>query len=222
MISGFPSNPFATRFTRPGSFEFRWVDPRDPDKLIDRLKQTRVGFIVGPHGSGKSTLLCSLMSPLMSSLPSRFSDVATLQLHESESGGILGTRRHRREAFDRASQLLHTLPERGVLLLDGAEQLSDRGVRRVISLVNQTNQYVLATSHATYRGLPVLYRTQLSPQAIRELTRELLSGQDEGLKRLVESELDRRDLSKQTSLRDLWFDLYDVVQTYLLHAARHA
>ena len=117
--------------------------------------------------------------------------------------------------------MLRALPGRGVLLLDGAEQLSDRGLRRVLSLASQNDQFVLATSHAAPMGLPVLYRTQLSPRAIRDLTRELLSDQDEELICLVESELDRRDLSKQTSLRDLWFDLYDVVQTYLLHAARH-
>ena len=217
MSSGFPSNPFATRFTRPGSFEFRWGDPRDRQNLVDLLEQSRVGFIVGPHGSGKSTLLCSLMSLLAS----RFSEVASLQLHASERGGIFGTWRHRREAFGRACQMLRTLPGRGVLLLDGAEQLSDRGLRRVLSLASQNDQFVLATSHAAPMGLPVLYRTQLSPRAIRDLTRELLSDQDEELICLVESELDRRDLSKQTSLRDLWFDLYDVVQTYLLHAARH-
>ena len=57
------SNPFSTRFTRPGRIEP--LDdagrPVDVDGLLERLRDLGgTAAIVGPHGSGKSTLLAHL------------------------------------------------------------------------------------------------------------------------------------------------------------------
>jgi energy-coupling factor transporter ATP-binding protein EcfA2 len=57
------SNPFSTRYTRPG--RIRPLDgtghPVDVDGLLERLQSLGgTAAIVGPHGSGKSTLLVHL------------------------------------------------------------------------------------------------------------------------------------------------------------------
>jgi energy-coupling factor transporter ATP-binding protein EcfA2 len=57
------SNPFSTRFTRPGRIEPLDGNgrPVDVDGLIERLQGLGgTAAIVGPHGSGKSTLLAHL------------------------------------------------------------------------------------------------------------------------------------------------------------------
>ena len=55
-----PSNPFATRYTRPGQLEPLDAEGRPidlPALLQECARLGRAVAIVGPHGSGKSTLL---------------------------------------------------------------------------------------------------------------------------------------------------------------------
>ena len=59
------SNPFSTRFVRPGAVPYLFAPGQSADGLVRRL----AGFgwrgqIIGPHGSGKSTLLAALAEPL--------------------------------------------------------------------------------------------------------------------------------------------------------------
>jgi len=57
------SNPFSTRFTRPGKIEplDEAGRPVDVEGLLERLRDLGgTAAIVGPHGSGKSTLLAYL------------------------------------------------------------------------------------------------------------------------------------------------------------------
>lgn len=61
------SNPFATRFTRPGCIEPLDVmgRPVDLEMLLERVRSLGgTAAIVGPHGSGKSTLLVRLAETL--------------------------------------------------------------------------------------------------------------------------------------------------------------
>ena len=57
------SNPFSTRFTRPGRIQplDEAGRPVDVERLLERLRDLGgTAAIVGPHGSGKSTLLAYL------------------------------------------------------------------------------------------------------------------------------------------------------------------
>ena len=55
------SNPFSTRFVRPGAIPFCFPQGEGAGTLVTRLeRQGWWGQIVGPHGSGKSTLLAQL------------------------------------------------------------------------------------------------------------------------------------------------------------------
>ncbi|HEX4148756.1 MAG TPA: hypothetical protein VHY20_07205, partial [Pirellulales bacterium] len=59
------SNPFATRYVRPGAIAYRWPPGESAAALVDRLAACGWwGEIAGPHGSGKSTLLAALVQPL--------------------------------------------------------------------------------------------------------------------------------------------------------------
>src|SRR5437764_10280820 len=59
------SNPFATRFIRPGAIPFLFLDGDSAEAIIERLKANHWrGQIVGEHGSGKSTLVATLI-PLL-------------------------------------------------------------------------------------------------------------------------------------------------------------
>ena len=75
------SNPFCTRFVRPGAIPYRF-DTQDgesdcgeaAEKLLEQLASRRFGLIVGEHGSGKSTLLQTLIPKL----DDRFVEVRTI------------------------------------------------------------------------------------------------------------------------------------------------
>lgn len=61
-----PSNPFATRYTRPGAVPplDRDGGPLDVAALLARLEALGSAAIVGPHGHGKTTLLVALATAL--------------------------------------------------------------------------------------------------------------------------------------------------------------
>jgi len=59
------SNPFSTRFIRPGAVEFLFPAGQTAETLVETLRQHAwQGQIIGPHGSGKSTLLAALVPAL--------------------------------------------------------------------------------------------------------------------------------------------------------------
>src|SRR5205809_770947 len=62
---GMSSNPFATRFIRPGAIPFLFLDGNSAAAIVERLKANNWrGQIMGEHGSGKSTLVATLVPVL--------------------------------------------------------------------------------------------------------------------------------------------------------------
>src|SRR5205814_1339909 len=56
------TNPFSTRWIRPGAVPFLFSAGVSAEGLVEQLRLNNWrGVIVGPHGSGKSTLLATLM-----------------------------------------------------------------------------------------------------------------------------------------------------------------
>src|SRR5258707_1037455 len=56
------SNPFSTRFVRPGAIPYQFPERVTADSLVEQLRsQNCRGAIIGPHGTGKSTLLATLI-----------------------------------------------------------------------------------------------------------------------------------------------------------------
>src|SRR5262245_49587973 len=77
--SNVSSNPFSTRFIRPGAIPFIFSAGESAESLVDHLRVNNWrGQIIGPHGSGKSTLLAALLPALQAAGRT----VACVSLHQ--------------------------------------------------------------------------------------------------------------------------------------------
>ena len=137
------SNPFATRWVRPGAIPYLYPDGIDGPGLIRTLKASGWrGAIVGPHGSGKSTLLATLVPEIRRS----GHDVRLFEMHDGNSRI--------------APENLHS-EEFRVLVIDGYEQLSRWSRWRLGRLCHRRDWGLLVTAHeeTSTRGLPTLIHT---------------------------------------------------------------
>src|SRR5262245_57441084 len=152
------SNPFSTRFVRPGAIPYRFADDLDVAALATRLEgQGWWGQIVGPHGSGKSTLLATLLPELRR----RRRTVVTVELHADR-------RRFPELAWSREPTLL---------AVDGYEQLGWWARRHVGKTCRRWGWGLLATGHGDL-GLPMLYRTEVTRALARALVEGLLTQEE--------------------------------------------
>ena len=101
------------------------------------------------------------------------------------------------------------------MVIDGAEQLSVLAYHQMIGSIDRKKIAVLATSHRKLSCLPILFRSQISSEMIRDLTRRLVRRSSVVVRNLVEADLASRDLDTINNIRDYWFELYDIVQPYL-------
>lgn len=77
-------------------------------------------------------------------------------------------------------------------------------------------QAVLATSHLPVGGMTVLHETEVTTGLVSRLTESLLTEASPHVAKIVRAELGRQDWSTLTNVRDLWFELYDVVQPHVV------
>jgi energy-coupling factor transporter ATP-binding protein EcfA2 len=186
--------------------------------IVARLNACRAGLIIGPHGSGKTTLLHSL-GPWLSEV---YGEIVRVQLSAPVSVGVWARVRDatRNARFIRQQQ--QGLPHRGLLIVDGAEQLRWGAWTRLVRSVRRRRQTLLATSHAPLPGATILWETRLSAELVQSLTLALLRNASPQVIRVVQGELAKQDWGRGSNLRDWWFDLYDAVQPYLAPSlARH-
>ncbi|TWT52410.1 hypothetical protein Pla22_00340 [Rubripirellula amarantea] len=214
------SNPFRTAAIRPGSIPFRFVGKafdRSINDLASDVRDLTVCQIVGQHGTGKSTLVKSLLP----SLRDAFADVAYLQpldVSPLRLGSSSWTHRwiHAYRSLSDAVSTARRLAGGGLLIVDGAEQLSRLGRIKLYRATRQRNQSLLMTTHQPFRSVPVLYRTEVSLSDLATLTLERVSDSSEDVQRLVGERLRQQQQQPQgnpaLNVRDFWFDLYDEVQ----------
>lgn len=183
------SNPFSTRFVRPGALPFRFPPGSDAASLAHDLERLGGwGQIIGPHGSGKSTLLAALLPHLR-----QRQTVVTVELHTD-----------RRRWPD-----LAPLPPPALLVVDGFEQLSWWTRWRVRSLCRRWGWGLLVTAHADM-GLPLLHRTGVDPSVAHEIVAALLSPDEQHL--CAPDHLEQALARHRGNLRDVLFDLYDIYE----------
>ena len=243
-----PTNPFATRFTRPDAVAFQWqLRAADPETvgsgvvnpssdatmhvqaqwstdttefcegLLRNLQRERLGLIVGPHGSGKTTLLYTLLPHLTSAFEEKGrGKVRVIQLTMPLKGSVWTRVKHARNSARVAMDCLCDLPRGSLLVIDGVEQLAVRNLRRLTRVVRKRGLFLLATSHTNLARIAVLHETAVDVMLIRSLADRLLAGAPCSVGQIVSAELEQRDLSRRTNVRDLWFELYDIVQNHLL------
>ena len=205
------SNPFSTRYTKPGALRYRFHDQQAVEELLGCLVKGKANLIVGPHGTGKTTLLQSLLEVLNDTFPS----VCILKL----DGVYQGWRSRIRVAVDRLRRIfsaLQSLPRESLLILDGVEQLGFISRQIILQSASVRRVTVLATSHRPMLGMQVVHQTTINSKLIRELLDQLLKGSSEEMNAKVEAWIANDDLDQILNLREFWFELYDLVQPDLI------
>ncbi|WP_236696231.1 ATP-binding protein [Rhodopirellula islandica] len=208
------TNPFASRHTRPGAIPYHF-DPNGNDSdqpiasILSGLRQHRLGLIVGNHGSGKSTLLHGIAESLQAEFPGGKWIQLTGDPDRPPLRGVSSVL-----ANDRAvGEVQATVSPGGVLVVDGAEQLSPWGRFHLRRRARRAGHACLVTAHRDLRGFHVLHRTRVTAKLIEDLLHELLRDHPEArekLKRASEGGLPEM-LDDVTDVRELWSRLYDVV-----------
>jgi hypothetical protein len=183
------SNPFSTRFIRPGSIPYLFADGDSATTLIAHLKEANWrGQIIGPHGSGKSTLLAALVPALEAAGRSAVS----IALHQGQ---------HQLPPID-ASSLSSTTQ----LIIDGYEQLSWWSRWRAHRLCKRHRTGLLVTAHAD-QGLPTIYETQPSEPLANRVVAALLPAGDATIS---PADIASAYQATRGNLRETLFQLFDV------------
>ncbi|MEX2026602.1 MAG: hypothetical protein WEH44_04865 [Pirellulaceae bacterium] len=187
------TNPFATRFTRPGALAFLFPPGQSAESLVAALAQAQWwGQIVGPHGSGKSTLLAALLPEL-----SRQGREVVHLVFRSD-GPVAGS-------WPPAPGLWTSQTQ---LVVDGYEQLSWWNRRKLKSACRKAGAGLLLTAHQPC-GLTTLFQTKPSVELAEQIVRQLIPADDQTI-----TANDIREACRQhpTNLREVLFGLYDLYQ----------
>jgi hypothetical protein len=209
------SNPFCTRFVRPGAIKYRFSsDDPSPESICESLQSRRLGLITGDHGSGKTTLLHTLMP----TLERRFRSVFFAQICDPQSPRPVERLLHGRRCWRSVIGLWKNLNPQDLLIVDGLEQLWS--IDRIGLLIrrNSTAPTLLATSHQRVFGIPVLFQTDFDRPLVGELTESLIQNSSESIAAVVRNKLANHDWDQNRNVRDFWFDCYDTVQAVELQS----
>jgi hypothetical protein len=189
------TNPFSTRFLRPGVLPFQFPAGLTATDLIDRLQRNGCwGQIVGGHGSGKSTLLRVLLPELRAA-------GRTIRAFEFHAG--FGWRSTKCVLDNHGDQ-------RTLVVVDGYEQLTWWVRYRLRRQCRRQHSGLLVTAHRCCR-LPDLWSTTVTLELAQTLTRRLLKSEDSSVIRA--DDVAEAFQICQGNLRETWFRLYDVYET---------
>lgn len=213
-----PTNPFSISFVAPSQVVYRFSHGANAtsqhavdshlEALLGKLKDTRRGLIVGPHGTGKSTLLHTFLPKLQRSFPK----VAFHQLSNDPSQGFIKRLMGRIKSGKRVREELSELPKDGLLMIDGWEQLTVAARWRIAKAAASRKVTLLASCHHRLPGWTVIHETRSTPKLIRSLAGDLLDDSPHEIRKMIDVHLKNRSLSPTTNIRDLWFEMYDMVE----------
>jgi len=188
-LARLPTNPFATRFTRPGKLPPLDCDgaPIDATRLARSLTTGCVVAIEGPHGHGKSTLLAAL-------------------LVAAESSGRTTTVIRVRSARETWRPVVAsvTMTRGSCLGCDGWERCLP-GTATLVRLIAALRHIsVVVTAHGP-AGLPVLAHCDTSPRLLAGLVSRL--PEHGGL--IDATDIEDAFERHAGNLREALYDLYD-------------
>jgi hypothetical protein len=156
------SNPFATRYVRPGAIPYLFPAGNTSVKLVERFAAlNHRAQILGPHGSGKSTLVASLLDPLAAA----GRPAIVFALHNAQRQMPAGWSQQARAARART------------IVVDGYEQLGRIGRWRLQGICRRSGWGLLVTAHAD-AGLPTLQSLAPDRDTVVAVVRHLM-GADE-------------------------------------------
>ncbi|MBM4002206.1 MAG: molybdopterin-guanine dinucleotide biosynthesis protein MobB [Planctomycetes bacterium] len=183
------SNPFSTRFVRPGALPFQLPGTLTFPLLIEQLaRQNWNGQIVGPHGTGKSTLVQSLIPVLRDA----GRDVVTIVRHAVEKEPVL-------------TPILSELNARRQLVIDGFEQYSCWDRWRIRRACRRAGAGLIVSTHRDM-GLPMLFETRIDIALAKSIIRQLLAGQPIWI---PDCDIESAWARHGPNLRETLFELYD-------------
>jgi hypothetical protein len=187
------TNPFATRWTRPGVIPFQFPKGISVETLLRQFEANELcGAIVGPHGTGKSSLV------------SRF-----IAAYEASGRSILHARLHDgQRRLPLSSADYNRLGHGGVLVIDGYEQLGWWHRRRVRALSRRHRIGLLVTAHHEC-AFPVLYRTAGDLATVRWLIENCLPPHED---QITASDIEHAFWRHGGNVREVFFELYDVFE----------
>jgi hypothetical protein len=184
------SNPFATRFVKPGAVEFDFDGTDTLSTVTSRLAAQRWrGAIVGPHGSGKSTLLAALIP----------------QIEAAGKTALVHRLHDRQRSLQPWPDCRSIAPGETLVVVDGYEQLSRWSRWRLQRLCRQCRLGLLVTSHQP-NELPLLVRTNPTPLLAARLAAQWL-GQE--LSPVWQAACAASFAGRAGNVREVAFDLYD-------------
>lgn len=185
------SNPFATRFIRPGAISYILPAGTTLESLVRTLQQQQWrGSIIGPHGSGKSSLVAALIPAL-----ERFDrQIVQQQLHSGQ------------RSLDWNSLQCERWTKQTLVIIDGYEQLSAWQRLWLQVRCRQRGAGLLVTAHQPVR-LPVLFTTQPSLELALGIVQRLLPESDD---RITPNDVAEAYARHRSDLREMLLNLYDV------------
>ena len=190
------TNPFSTRWMRPGALTYQFELDVNAVMLVARLRENSWwGAIVGPHGSGKSALLVTL-APV---LKNTGRGVRSITLHDGQ----------RRLPGDFAWP--NCDEPQGLIVVDGYEQLGWIAQWKLNRHCRRSGWGLLVTVHsdAAAAGFPVLYRTSPNLATVERLIEEHLPPH-EGL--IQSEDVAAAFGAHQGNVRETFFALYDLFE----------
>lgn len=185
------SNPFSTRFIRPGAIAYLFDAEHDSQSLLRSLDaKGGHGQIMGPHGSGKSTLVRALIAELQQcGIQVEYCQLSTTLRQLPAS---FGKRRSQETAW----------------IVDGYEQLSWWTRRRLQWRCRRGGDRLLVTTHHDL-GLPLLYTTSITPERSWTIVCQLL----QGFPPVLNEQIIRDTLARHAdNLREALLELYDLYE----------
>jgi hypothetical protein len=190
------SNPFSTRYIRPGAMEYIFPPGVTAAGLANALQQQDWrGSIIGPHGSGKSSLLTALRPELERLGRTIFYQ----QLHSGQ------------HTVDWVAVKLPEWDERSLVIIDGYEQLSFLQAGLLRQRCHRRRAGLLVTAHQPLHfpgwRLPAIFTTQPSLELAHAIVQRLLPESDD---RITPSDVAEAYVKHDGNLREMLLGLYDV------------
>ncbi|MBX3411820.1 MAG: hypothetical protein KF708_03815 [Pirellulales bacterium] len=185
------TNPFASRFIRPGALPFLFPPGASAEQLVARLHELGDSAeIRGPHGSGKSTLLATLVEALRAA--GHLVELA--ELHDGQ-----------RQLPPEFAARLQNSPRGTFVAIDGYEQLGWWNRRRLAAWRRRRGLQLVVTCHQA-AGLPLLWETRPTLALAREIVARLVERCPEAV---TPEQIERAFTAQGGDLREMLFELYD-------------
>lgn len=185
------SNPFATKFIRPGAIPYLFPRDANADSIVAQLQaQQWQGSIIGPHGSGKSSLLAALAPRL----EAQGRVIVQQQLHGGQRALAWQPLKYREWT------------NRTLVVIDGYEQLSSWQRLLLKWRCYMRGAGLLVTAHQPI-GLPVILTTKPSLELALGIVQQLLPESDD---RITPADVAQAYTTHQGDLREMLLRLYDV------------